>query len=73
MASSCAPPTVARGSSERPGAHGGGEIVHELELSDDGDLPAAGDLVQVDVEWARRYALMRTHTALPRPVRRRLA
>jgi misacylated tRNA(Ala) deacylase len=42
----------------------GGEIVHELESSDDGELPAAGDLVRVDVEWARRYALMRTHTAL---------
>jgi misacylated tRNA(Ala) deacylase len=42
----------------------GGEIVHELEAPDDGELPRAGDLVAVDVEWARRYALMRTHTAL---------
>ena len=42
----------------------GGEIVHELEPPPDGELPAAGDLVRVDVEWARRYALMRTHTAL---------
>ncbi len=42
----------------------GGEIVHELEPPDDGELPAAGDVVRVDVEWARRYALMRTHTAL---------
>jgi misacylated tRNA(Ala) deacylase len=42
----------------------GGEIVHELEAPDDGVLPAAGDRVQIDVEWARRYALMRTHTAL---------
>ncbi len=42
----------------------GGEIVHELEPSADGELPVAGDLVRVDVEWARRYALMRTHTAL---------
>ena len=42
----------------------GGEIVHELEPPDDGVLPAAGDRVQLDVEWARRYALMRTHTAL---------
>jgi misacylated tRNA(Ala) deacylase len=42
----------------------GGEIVHELEAPADGELPAAGDLVRVDVEWARRYALMRTHTAL---------
>jgi misacylated tRNA(Ala) deacylase len=42
----------------------GGEIVHELELSEDGELPRAGDRVAVDLEWARRYALMRTHTAL---------
>ena len=42
----------------------GGEIVHELEAPEDGELPRAGDLVAVDVEWARRYALMRTHTAL---------
>jgi misacylated tRNA(Ala) deacylase len=42
----------------------GGEIVHELEAPDDGVLPDAGDRVRVDVEWARRYALMRTHTAL---------
>ncbi len=42
----------------------GGEIVHELETPEDGELPAAGDRVRLDVEWARRYALMRTHTAL---------
>ena len=42
----------------------GGEIVHELEPPEDGELPSAGDRVQVDLEWARRYALMRTHTAL---------
>ena len=42
----------------------GGEIVHELEAPEDGALPRPGDLVAVDVEWARRYALMRTHTAL---------
>jgi misacylated tRNA(Ala) deacylase len=41
----------------------GGEIVHELEPGD-GDPPAVGDLVRVDIEWARRLALMRTHTAL---------
>lgn len=40
-----------------------GEIVHELE-PDDGDAPAPGDLVRVDLDWARRFALMRTHTAL---------
>jgi misacylated tRNA(Ala) deacylase len=42
----------------------GGEIVHELETPADGELPLAGDAVTVDLEWARRYALMRTHTAL---------
>ena len=42
----------------------GGEIVHELEAPEDGELPRAGDTVAVDLEWARRYALMRTHTAL---------
>jgi misacylated tRNA(Ala) deacylase len=40
-----------------------GEIVHELEQGD-GDPPAVGDVVQVDLDWARRLALMRTHTAL---------
>ena len=40
-----------------------GEIVHALEPSD-GDPPAIGDIVVVDIEWARRLALMRTHTAL---------
>ncbi len=41
-----------------------GEIVHELEPPADGELPGAGDRVRIDLEWARRYALMRTHTAL---------
>ena len=41
----------------------GGEIAHELEPSD-GDPPVVGDSVQVDLDWARRLALMRTHTAL---------
>jgi misacylated tRNA(Ala) deacylase len=41
----------------------GGEIVHELEPGDD-DPPDVGDLVRVDLDWARRLALMRTHTAL---------
>jgi misacylated tRNA(Ala) deacylase len=40
-----------------------GEIVHELEPGD-GDPPAVGDALRVDLEWARRLALMRTHTAL---------
>ena len=41
----------------------GGEIAHELE-PDGGEPPAVGDVVQVDLDWARRLALMRTHTAL---------
>ncbi len=41
----------------------GGEIVHELD-SEDGDPPAVGDLLEVDLDWARRHLLMRTHTAL---------
>jgi misacylated tRNA(Ala) deacylase len=41
----------------------GGEIVHELE-SDSGDAPAVGDRLQVEIEWAPRHLLMRTHTAL---------
>ena len=40
-----------------------GEIVHELEPSPDGP-PARGDVVTADLDWHRRYALMRTHTAL---------
>jgi misacylated tRNA(Ala) deacylase len=41
----------------------GGEIVHELEPCDDGP-PELGDDLTVDLDWARRLALMRTHTAL---------
>ena len=41
----------------------GGEIVHELEPGD-GDPPGVGDELEVDLDWARRLALMRTHTAL---------
>ena len=41
----------------------GGEIVHELEPGD-GDPPSVGDELEVDLDWARRLALMRTHTAL---------
>ena len=40
-----------------------GDIVHELEPGADGS-PAVGDVVSVDLDWARRFALMRTHTAL---------
>jgi misacylated tRNA(Ala) deacylase len=41
----------------------GSEITHELE-PDGGDPPAVGETLQVDIDWARRFALMRTHTAL---------
>jgi misacylated tRNA(Ala) deacylase len=41
----------------------GGEVVHELEPGDP-DPPAEGDIVEVDLDWVRRFALMRTHTAL---------
>ena len=41
----------------------GGDIVHELEPCDGGP-PAVGDRLLVDLDWARRHALMRTHTAL---------
>jgi misacylated tRNA(Ala) deacylase len=41
----------------------GGEIVHELE-PDGGEPPTIGDTLQVDLDWARRLSLMRTHTAL---------
>ena len=47
----------------------GGDIVHELEPgggrggAEDGP-PARDDILTVDLDWARRFALMRTHTAL---------
>jgi misacylated tRNA(Ala) deacylase len=40
-----------------------GEIVHELE-PDGAEPPSVGDVLRVDLDWARRLALMRTHTAL---------
>ena len=42
----------------------GGEIVHELELDAGAEPPAVGERVTAEVDWARRHALMRTHTAL---------
>lgn len=47
-----------------------GDIVHELAAGTEGangsfvEPPRIGDVVVADVEWGRRYALMRTHTAL---------
>ena len=42
----------------------GAEIVHELELDAGAEPPAVGERVTAEVDWARRHALMRTHTAL---------
>ena len=41
----------------------GADIVHELDAGS-GDPPAVGDQLEVELEWARRHLLMRTHTAL---------
>ena len=41
----------------------GNEIVHELEPAG-GEPPRPGDRIEVDLYWARRLLLMRTHTAL---------
>lgn len=38
----------------------GGAVVHHV----DGDLPAVGTAVQGQLDWDRRYKLMRTHTAM---------
>jgi misacylated tRNA(Ala) deacylase len=37
-----------------------GEVVHLL----DGDVPSVGTLVYGEIDWDRRFSLMRTHTAL---------
>lgn len=41
-----------------------GEIVHVLESGDGEEPPAVGEPLRVDLDWARRLSLMRTHTAL---------
>lgn len=40
----------------------GSDVVHTLEPAD--DLPAIGTKVHGEIDWERRYRLMRTHTAL---------
>ena len=40
----------------------GGVVWHEL--GGDGPLPEVGERVRVDLDWERRYRLMRMHTAL---------
>ncbi len=41
-----------------------GEIWHTLQLADGAVLPAAGSVIHGEIDWQRRYQLMRTHTAL---------
>ncbi len=41
----------------------GEAIVHVIDAAPDGP-PTVGDTVRVDLDWARRMSLMRTHTAL---------
>lgn len=38
-----------------------GEVLHKIES---GSEPREGSVVTAEIDWARRYALMRTHTAL---------
>jgi len=40
----------------------GGEIVHHLDRTE--LMPDVGDEVTAEIDWDRRYLLMRTHTAL---------
>jgi misacylated tRNA(Ala) deacylase len=40
----------------------GGKVVHLLH--NDAPLPAVGTTIHAEIDWAHRYQLMRTHTAL---------
>jgi misacylated tRNA(Ala) deacylase len=40
----------------------GGDVLHALEPS--GELPSVGDHLSGEIDWERRYRLMRTHTSL---------
>src|SRR4051794_22632036 len=42
----------------------GDDVWHTLGSEPGDPLPAAGDVVHGEIEWDRRHALMRTHTAL---------
>ena len=38
----------------------GDDLIHEIK----GDCPTVGTVVRVEIDWDKRYELMRTHTAL---------
>jgi misacylated tRNA(Ala) deacylase len=40
----------------------GADVVHELEPN--GEPPVVGEVLTTELDWERRYMLMRTHTAL---------
>ncbi len=42
----------------------GEDILHQLDPAAVGRMPAVGERVVAEIDWARRHALMRTHTAL---------
>jgi misacylated tRNA(Ala) deacylase len=48
--------------SVRVARRSGEDVVHELEARD--SLPEVGAAVTAEIDWDRRYLLMRTHTAL---------
>lgn len=44
--------------------HADGQVWHTLELTRTDTVPAVGETVHGTLDWSRRHALMRTHTAL---------
>jgi misacylated tRNA(Ala) deacylase len=56
-------PSDGRTWSVRGARKAGGDIVHELEPIEGGP-PERDEVLTVDLDWTRRFALMRTHTAL---------
>jgi misacylated tRNA(Ala) deacylase len=46
----------------RSARRSGSDVVHELEPG--AEPPAVGEVVRSELDWDRRYTLMRTHTAL---------
>ncbi len=44
--------------------HGDGQVWHTVRVAASDIVPAPGDAVRGTVDWSRRHALMRTHTAL---------